>query len=191
MTATAPDRLPHQAYAEAAAGLDGPYAPDRWGAGRCPVDGRLRLSLEYVRQLPVTRQSAAGPVVVEPVLGEEAWPYGMSLRWDEVDGRAYEGAVDGRTRVYEALPVPRLASPAALRALLPPVLADRLPPLSAPAEERREPREAARRHPCRALAMGPGFPGWAAYVTPAVFSALWPRSYRRVNLTATRTRPAW
>ncbi|MFD0270403.1 hypothetical protein ACFVGY_28155 [Streptomyces sp. NPDC127106] len=74
---------------------------------------------------------------------------GRPVRPGPLEGRpvprrrwAYEGVVDGWTHVYEPLPVLRLASPAALRALVPAVLTDRYPAVAASAEKWREPGEA-------------------------------------------------
>lgn len=118
--------LPHRAYAEAVAALDGPggaYAPDEWSAEE--EAGRLEAGFSYRRTGPTTVVRDGLPVTVAPVLDAQEWPYGMLLFWNSVDGWSYAALTDewGGVDFAEPLPVDRLASPAALRSLLPLLLA--------------------------------------------------------------------
>ncbi|WP_052433028.1 hypothetical protein [Streptacidiphilus carbonis] len=127
--------LPHQAYADLIAdsldpgGPSGPYAPDEYLAERY-IDGTLVATYYFRRTQP--RRVQRDPdlreldVVLEPVVDAKAWPHGLTLYWTSSEGwqygplgAEYEDLADW----HEPLPVDRLASPGALRALLPALFA--------------------------------------------------------------------
>lgn len=139
--------LPHRVYAEAVAhcdgGPDGAYAPDEWNVYRS--DTRVLCAMFYYRRTePMTvggRHGVEQPLT--PVVDGQAWPHGLALSWDEVDGWTYAPLEDEFSTVgehWEPLPVPRLAAPAALRALLPRLLEGDEYGLPASTEEWKEPR---------------------------------------------------
>ncbi len=135
--------LPHRAYAEAVAAMDGPggaYEPDEWSAEEDA--GRLEAGFSYRRTGPKTVERDGLPLTVAPVLDTEEWPYGMLLFWNSVDGWSYAALTDewGGADFAEPLPVDRLASPAALRAVLPLLLAGEDHDLPARAERWEHPR---------------------------------------------------
>ncbi|MFC1435973.1 hypothetical protein ACEZDB_35610 [Streptacidiphilus sp. N1-3] len=134
--------LPHQLYAEAVAYVDGPggpYAPDDWFTER-GTDGRLMATFVYRSTEPPTgqREAAAG----DQVVNGQAWPHGVELYWDSVDGWQYAGLTDqdGDVDFYEPLPVDKLASPAALRAVLVPLLDGREDDLPTSTEQWQQPQ---------------------------------------------------
>ncbi|MFH9426426.1 hypothetical protein [Streptomyces sp. NPDC017529] len=121
--------LPHHAYAEAIAHCDGgpggPYEPDEWYAYRSDT-GVLCAMFYYRRTEPMTVPGTCGhDRTAAPMVNGEAWPHGLALSWDEVDGWTYAPLWDEFSSVgetWDRLPVPRLAAPSALRALLPRLL---------------------------------------------------------------------
>ncbi|MER5869535.1 hypothetical protein [Streptomyces sp. NPDC002044] len=138
--------LPHRAYAEAVAAMDGPggaYEPDEWSAQE--DGGRLEAGFYYRRTGPRTVWRDGLPAAVGPVLDTEEWPHGMLLFWNSVDGWSYAALTDewGGADFAEPLPVDRLASPAAIRAVLPLLLAGDDHDLPACAERWDRPRAAA------------------------------------------------
>ena len=135
--------LPHQPYAEAVAYIDGPggpYAPDDWFTER-GTDRRLMATFLYRRTEPMTVQRNTVDVSVDPVVNAAAWPYGVELYWDSVDGWQYAGLTeDGDVDFYEPLPVDKLASPAALRDVLVPLLDGREDQLPDSTEQWQQPQ---------------------------------------------------
>ncbi|MBD0691073.1 hypothetical protein [Streptomyces sp. CBMA123] len=99
--------LPHQRYVEAVARADGPtspYVPHEWSTRQGP-DGLLSATLRYTT----------------------AWPHGLEFWWDQREGWRYVWMIaDGRNVVHgpEPLPVPILASPAAVIGVMSVLLAD-------------------------------------------------------------------
>ncbi|MFD3761306.1 hypothetical protein [Streptomyces sp. NPDC058622] len=138
--------LPHRAYAEAVAAMDGPggaYEPDEWSAEE--DEGRLEAGFYYRRTGPKTVWRDGLPAAVGPVLDTEEWPHGMLLFWNSVDGWSYAALTDewGGADFAEPLPVDRPASPAAIRAVLPLLLAGDDHDLPARSERWDQPRAAA------------------------------------------------
>ncbi|MFH8797666.1 hypothetical protein [Streptomyces sp. NPDC017941] len=133
--------LPHHRYAEAVALVDGPggpYEPDEWMADVSDT-GVLFATFYYRRIAPMTVEGRGGKpdVALEPVVNGEAWPHGLALSWDSVDGWTYAPLWDEFSTTaerWDRLPVDRLASPAALRAVLVPLLDGRDQELPASAE---------------------------------------------------------
>lgn len=140
-------RLPHFAYAEAVAycdgGPDGAYAPDEWNAYRSET-GLLCAMFYYRRTGLMTVTDRYGDEhTLPPVVDGQAWPHGLALSWDEIDGWTYAPLEDEFGTVgehWESLSVPRLAAPASLRALLPRLLEGHEYDLPASIEEWQEPR---------------------------------------------------
>ncbi|MFJ4674086.1 hypothetical protein [Kitasatospora purpeofusca] len=143
------DRPPHRAYAEAVAHIDGPdgfRAPDEWLLDRDDT-GLLCAQYWYRRTAPRTATDRERtemperivPAVVDGVTGEpvspatvlalvdgDHWPHGITVAWDDTTGWSWN-TLDEYSEVYpegwEPLPVPVLASPAALHAVLEPLFA--------------------------------------------------------------------
>ncbi|MEU2608834.1 hypothetical protein [Streptomyces albus] len=138
--------LPHYVYAEAVAHCDGgpgsAYEPDEWYAYRGDT-GVLCAMFYYRRTKPMTVEDYAGiERTLTPVVDGQVWPHGLALSWDEVEGWTYsplEGEHSTVGEYWGPLPVPRLASPAALRALLPRLFRGHEEDLPASAEEWAEP----------------------------------------------------
>ncbi|GGZ19801.1 hypothetical protein [Streptomyces nitrosporeus] len=145
---TAAHGLPHHLYAEAIAHCDGgpetPYEPDEWAAYRGD-SGVLCAMFYYRRTKPMTVQGhyGRGERTLAPVVNGEAWPHGLALSWDEIDGWTYSHLEDEYSTVgdyWDPLPVPRLASPSAIRALLPQLFDGDEDNLPASTEEWQEPQ---------------------------------------------------
>jgi hypothetical protein len=141
--------LPHHGYAEAVALVDGPggpYEPDEWAAD-VSDKGVLFATFYYRRTAPMETEGRYGSPdrVLTPVVNGEAWPHGLALSWDSVDGWTYTPLWDEFSTTddhWEPLPVDRLASPAALRAVLVPLLNGQEHDLPGSADRWEEPRAA-------------------------------------------------
>ncbi|MFI5987815.1 hypothetical protein ACIBEA_44060 [Streptomyces sp. NPDC051555] len=144
-------RLPHYCYAEAVALVDGPggpYEPDEWTVDIADT-GILFATFYYRRTTARTSDHRHGSVPsvlsVDPVVNDKAWPHGVALSWDSADGWAYTPLRDefSTTEDYwDPLPVDRLAAPAALRAVLVPLLDGREDDMPASPDRWEEPRAA-------------------------------------------------
>jgi hypothetical protein len=140
-------RLPHHVYAEAVAHCDGgpdtAYAPDEWNVYLSNT--KLLCAMFYYRRTEtMTVEDRHGNKrTLTPVVNGVAWPYGLALSWDEVDGWTYTSLWDEFStvgEVWDPLPVPRLAAPAAIRALLPQLLDGNEDNLPRSTQEWKEPR---------------------------------------------------
>ncbi|MYS32898.1 hypothetical protein K388_07093 [Streptomyces sp. KhCrAH-43] len=142
-------KLPHYLYAESIAHCDGgpggAYEPDEWFV-ECDPNGGLYALFRYRSTKPlVDIEGRQGIETLAPVVNGAEWPYGLVLSWDEIDGWMYAplSNEDGIVRSFfdwDPLPVPRLADPAAILALLPPLLRSDEGPLPASTLEWREVR---------------------------------------------------
>ncbi|HEY5836442.1 hypothetical protein [Streptomyces sp.] len=119
-------RHPHQFYAATVAGhleLSLGAAPTEWGTD-ADDDGTLTITCLYRPIAPGRDDTGLPRLSADP----EAWPHGVELYWDEHHGWQYI-PLDEDSEPLRAepvpLPVPVLASPQALAALLPALLAGR------------------------------------------------------------------
>ncbi|MFD5084370.1 hypothetical protein ACFWOG_17240 [Kitasatospora sp. NPDC058406] len=161
ITTTGLGVLPHQAYAEAVANIDGPgghRAPDDWYTDH--VAGELTIQLWYRRTepRPATASEAASmpadqlvpaqydahgartaPAMLSPLVDAEHWPWGLTVAWGEKEGWLWTALVNEDSEItpwsWEPLPVPLLASPEALHAALAPLFAGQVDDLPAQTDE--------------------------------------------------------
>ncbi|MDW8803716.1 hypothetical protein P1P68_02550 [Streptomyces scabiei] len=117
-------RLPHHGYIEAVALVDGPggpYEPDEWSVD-VSDKGALFATLYFRRTEPLNVEDRDGSgCTLAPVVNGEAWPHGVALSWDAVDGWTYTPLWDEFSTTedaWEPLPIDRLAPPSAVRAVL-------------------------------------------------------------------------
>lgn len=93
----------------------------------------------------VTKDQDGDDITLAPVVSGEAWPHGLALSWDSADGWTYTALRDEFSTAgedWDPLPLDRLASPAALRAVLVPLLDGREYELPASADRWQEPQAA-------------------------------------------------
>ncbi|MEV8605567.1 hypothetical protein AB0465_37500 [Streptomyces griseoviridis] len=140
-------RLLHHAYMQAVAycdrGPSTPLAPDEWYTYQ--GDGGALAAMFYYRRTEsmTVRDHHGVDITLTPVVNGQAWQHGLALSWDELDGWTYTALYDEHSTVgdwWTRLPVPRLASPAAIRALLPVLLDGREDELPRSVDQWQEPR---------------------------------------------------